>query len=467
MNRIVYVFALLVLANVTLCQLTATELSEIKTTTWSIADDAGKTISIIIKVTQMISLLMLLADVFSRWRGKPLFFGHALRFAFFIYGACTPWLLGGNQNYAPMGYRDANDFTLSHYFDQIYHGYFGSGHINVFHNDLQLNGTKYGFLYINILAVEILVFFLLKTAAWATEDGLAHGNWWSNFLASLKNVWFNFFAFPFLVWGVFFMKQHFVMLDEEDNGAVVTGRNHVTYWFSMLICVWMLIEVAMLLVRLVTVCSSGVETFPENDNRMLDGAINNVTPGEVITENCTNDAMFKQCAYMQQWWHKSAFNGMARYYNFVWTLRWMVFAVFSLIWYKNPRTLYIIYFFVNIFMICFTAACASSFRWAYGLILAEEVLIFLWHMFALINYLDYYGKRGMGKFWVHLGTWVIFWSFVVTWLLELVMLIGGATKNRNYFGRMPVATVAAEVDNKLPVVDSNQVAGNQAQDQRL
>jgi hypothetical protein len=55
---------------------------------------------------------MLLLDVYYRNKGKPLYFGHAMRFIFFLYGACCPWLIGGNENYAPLGYRKFNDGFL-------------------------------------------------------------------------------------------------------------------------------------------------------------------------------------------------------------------------------------------------------------------------------------------------------------------------------------------------------------------
>lgn len=101
-----YVLVLLCLTSFAMCdQLTAAELAEVKVTGTEIADDAGKVIASIIKVLQILAWFMLLADVFARYNGKPLFFGHAMRFLFFIYGACCPWLLGGNENYAPLGYR--------------------------------------------------------------------------------------------------------------------------------------------------------------------------------------------------------------------------------------------------------------------------------------------------------------------------------------------------------------------------
>jgi len=76
-------------------------------------------------------------------------------------------------------------------------------------------------------------------------------------------------------------------------------------------------------------------------------------------------------------------------------MRWVMFAVFSIIWYRFPRTLYIIYLIVNIGMIYITVAIKKSFRWAFGLILVEEIFILLWHFAALLSYLDYYGARKM------------------------------------------------------------------------
>jgi len=448
------VIALLLLASNTLSsQLTTAELAEVKTSTHSLADSAGITISTILKVFHLIAFLMLLLDVKARYNGTPLNYAHALRFIFFIYGSCCPWLLGGNENYAPAGYRGFNDNIFFHYFDLIYHGYFGFGYINCFNHNLKVDGQEYGFLYINILFFEILAFFILKTMAWAVSDELEENNRWSNFLASLKGMVFEFFAFPYCGWGVFFFKQHFVLSDLEDDGSVVTGRNDVVYWFSMLLALWMNYEVAMSCFELLMGNKDCLNNLSEEDLRVTHGRSKMLAPEAKLGQNidssggcsdrspvnCTTDALYEDYFLMVQHHFRSVHTNLSKFYNTIWIMRWVVFAVFSIIWYKYPRTLYLLFLVINLAMIGITVVIKKSFRWgfAFKLILVEEILVTLWHLAALVNYLDYYGSRGMSQFVIGLNTHIMFWSFLLTAAIEIALLVAGAVKNQEYFASFP------------------------------
>lgn len=57
-------------------------------------------------------------------------------------------------------------------------------------------------------------------------------------------MYLEFFGFPYAGWATFFFKQHFVMVDLEAQGKVVTGRNNITYWASMALAIWMTYETA-------------------------------------------------------------------------------------------------------------------------------------------------------------------------------------------------------------------------------
>ena len=77
------------------------------------ADSFGHAFATLIKVFHMIALLMCLGDCLSRYYGKPLHYTHVLRWAIFIYGACCPWLLGGNENFAPGSYRGTTELSTT------------------------------------------------------------------------------------------------------------------------------------------------------------------------------------------------------------------------------------------------------------------------------------------------------------------------------------------------------------------
>jgi hypothetical protein len=171
------------------------------------ADSFGHTFAVLIKIIQLFGFLMTAFDILYRWLyGKPLYLMHTLRFAIFTYGACCPWLLGGNENYVPLAYRGWNDRTFYHFFDLIYHGYLGSGYLNCFNNKLMVDGVSYGFQYINILPIEILLFMLGKAFEWTSRDGFLRRNKWVQFIWTLKGLYLEFFGFPYAGWATFFIK---------------------------------------------------------------------------------------------------------------------------------------------------------------------------------------------------------------------------------------------------------------------
>jgi hypothetical protein len=468
MNQNYKLLALLILAQVALSTVTPAQASDrvlaagdnVKVTSYEIADSSAQLIAILAKIIQVIAFFMLLSDVFARYNGKPRYFAHALRFIFFIYGACCPWLLGGNENYAPNGYRDLGDKLFFHFFDQIYHGYFGSLYIDCFTHDVKVNGTTYGFSYINILFVEILVFFILKTAAWATKDGLAKKDRWSHFLASLKGMYLEFFAFPFAGWAVFFFKQHFVLIDLADDNMKVTGRNTFVYWLSMGFAIYMTYEVALSCYELLEGNRDLYADLPQEDSRVSGGnqiQVDN-SNSDICSDNCTVDALYLQYWLMFQYHYKSSLNKVAQYYNTIWVLRWVVFAVFAIIWYKYPRTLYTLYLAINIGMIIVTIVAKQSFRFAFKFILVEEILVTLWHLAALINFIDYYGKENMSQFLTDVTSHVMLWSYIITILIEVVLLAMGAFKNAEYFNAFPQNTLQSE-DIRIDLQSKDELEG--------
>jgi hypothetical protein len=266
------------------------------------------------------------------------------------------------------------------------------------------------------------------------------------------------------------------MVDLEDEGKTVTGRNDVVYWFSMMLALWMNYEVAMSCLEFIEGSRDVLNDLPQEDQRVKGGhqQVPNTgrstttvesTPAEPVKtdrapENCTVDAMYNEYFLAFQFYYKSCHDFLSQYYNTIWVLRWVVFAVFSIIWYKFPRTLYILFFVLNVAMIFITLKIKKSFRWplAWTLILVEEVLVTLWHLAALINFVDYYGNRGMGQFLVNVNTHVMFWAYVFTVLIELILLVGGALVNKGYFSAFP-ETVAQSEDVKIEIQSQDELEG--------
>ena len=85
-------------------------------------------------------------------------------------------------------------------------------------------------------------FFLLKCMEKASERDFARKVRWIQFWVTIKSLYIQFFGFPFIFWGIFFIKQHFVLLDLEAQGITVDGRNDIVYWISMALALWMFYE---------------------------------------------------------------------------------------------------------------------------------------------------------------------------------------------------------------------------------
>jgi hypothetical protein len=203
------------------------------------AEGFGEVYSYIIKGIQMLALVMLCVDLICRYYGVKLYWMHVLRFCIFVYGACCPWLLGGNNNHAPQGYRGFMDKVGYHFFDLIYHGYWGTGYLSCFNHRLTVDGIPYGFNYINILPIEILLFMLGKAFVWSSWDEFHRKNRWVHCWSTIKGMYLEFYGFPYAGWATFFFKQHFDMIELEERGHVVDGRNDIVYWISMSLAIWM------------------------------------------------------------------------------------------------------------------------------------------------------------------------------------------------------------------------------------
>lgn len=454
------------------------------------ADSFGHAFATLIKVFHMIALLMLLGDCLSRYYGKPLHYTHVLRYAIFVYGACCPWLLGGNENYAPGSYRGWNDRTFFHFFDLMYHGYWGWGYLNCFNHKLTVDGKSYGFNYINILPIEILLFMLGKACEWTSQDSFGRRGRFIQLIASAKGMYLEFYGFPYAGWATFFYKQHFVMLELEAEGKVVDGRNDIVYWFSWALAIWMTFETARSVWEIYTGNRDSYCYFLQNDPRELrkqlglagtartdyekvaitEGRNNNdieiefqrkiqedldardISVGEAHwgsdlypdldshPDDCQYISVYIEYWFIYQHAFKSAYNVVAQYYFTIFVVRWVIFAIFAIVWYKYPITIYIIFLVLNLAMIAITIISKRSFRmWYFWWILGEEILVLLWHLSSLILMIDYYGKGTMKQGGVDFLSHLAFWPYVITVSFEFIMMWIPLFYNKEYYSHFKCA----------------------------
>jgi len=66
------------------------------------------------------------------------------------------------------------------------------------------------------------------------------------------------------------------------------------------------------------------------------------------------------------------------------------------------------------------------------MILAEEILVTIWHLAALILFIDYEGSRGMRKSAVDAMSHLMFWPYIITILLEVGMFVLPIFFNKEY-----------------------------------
>lgn len=344
-------------------------------------------------------------------------------------------------------------------------------------------------MYINILPIEILLFMLGKAFEWTSRDGFLRKNKWVQFIWTLKGLYLEFFGFPYAGWATFFLKQHFTLIDFANQGKIVEGRNDIVYWFSMALAIWMIFEVARSVYEIYTGNRDHFHEMPlhnpdeKNHHQIVESSKHkkieedkeeedeHSEPALPADPDCNPDDCQYIACYIEYWFiyqhnHQSAYNSLSQYYFTIWVCRWVIFAIFAILWFRLPRTLYIAFLVMNLLMIWLTVHCKKSFRWFhYYWILAEEILVTAWHLASLISFIDYYGSQGMRQGAVDFLSHVQFWCYVVTICVEFIMMFVPVFVNRAYFERYKKKELENKeeaLNNKLEMsgADSNRQVEN-------
>jgi hypothetical protein len=108
--------------------------------------------------------------------------------------------------------------------------------------------------------------------------------------------------------------------------------------------------------------------------------------------------------------------------------------------------LYIFFTVLNVLSIAFTVASRKSFRmFYYWCFLAEEILVTIWHVSALILYIDYYGERMLHQAAVDAFSHLMFWPYVATIVIEFVLMWVPLFYNVEYFSHFQIDTRLYEI----------------------
>ena len=142
-------------------------------------------------------------------------------------------------------------------------------------------------------------------------------------------------------------------------------------------------------------------------------------------------------------------NKLGKFYNFVWVFRWFLFIAIALMSFGKPRTAWLIFWVVDLFMIVYTVLCLNTFMNVAGiLILVEEILVLIWHFwifeFSVEGTSTSPWKTGTIKFW----SIVVLLCYILCMLIEIVLLFLGG--KMCFAPKTSMAGVA-----KTPTVNTN------------
>jgi len=118
-------------------------------------------------------------------------------------------------------------------------------------------------------------------------------------------------------------------------------------------------------------------------------------------------------------------NPIAKWYNFAFVTRWIVFLALSLLMDGKPRTSYTIFVILDVCLLAFSIVCLKSFMNCCGiLIVVEEVLVLIWHAIMMFWFYGAPNDRfeaGTVKFfsYVHLI------AYILCMIIEIILLFAG------------------------------------------
>ena len=178
--------ALCMLATSTLCAQATHDnrmLTKVSSVAWE-ESNMAEILGGLWKVTIIVCAILLVVDAVMRFGGSKLGASgmfHSVRFIWFIYGSSVVYNIARTT---PLAYREFMGNMYSEFFSQIYAGYFGSGFLNIFVNQITINGVvqstpvagEHNGLLQNALFVELIIFVGLRIGALIFSRGLKNGN---------------------------------------------------------------------------------------------------------------------------------------------------------------------------------------------------------------------------------------------------------------------------------------------------
>lgn len=212
--------------------------------------DMANFFGIIWVLGQFLCLILMLVDVYFRYKGKPKRWMGVYRFVIFAFGACTPNLIGIMYEGA---YRGFLGTMLKGFYESVYLGGFESAPSISLLPDVTNSGgavfKKY-FNYVNVNLIQLVLLIILGILCIVKrKDYLQKGNV-SNLIYMLFYIVAYFSVFPLVHWGLFFLKQAAKIYEWNEKFGTDFNRNTVHYIFAYFVMILAFIGVSLLWLRL-------------------------------------------------------------------------------------------------------------------------------------------------------------------------------------------------------------------------
>lgn len=215
------------------------------TLSWLKSDNSAPIIAFVAKILQVLSILIMIIDVVARLGGKNLNSMHLMRYVTFTFCASVPFVIGYQKEGYESFYRGTILKLLQEFYDTMYYGYFDTsrslGISFTLFPQIKRDEEEFGFVYVNILFVELVFYLLLAAFSYMTAFKLARRNKLAHFINSLRFVYGCSFGFIFVNSGVRWWKQsnQLQVLEKAGSKLEISGWS---YWLSWIMTIFMFAE---------------------------------------------------------------------------------------------------------------------------------------------------------------------------------------------------------------------------------
>lgn len=368
------------------------------------------------------------------------------RLYIFFFGATSCWLAGSVFPYA---YRNFLWGYFRNAFGYMYTWY-NAQPFDVLKPIYNTENTEYeGYIsIINQLLIIVIVLFILAILNIFFLGEQNENKKVGTLVGSIKLCIVLGFAFPFLIWGIAQLNQHRDIVEEVRDGNTWQYKNKPRYFINVAVAIWVLVETLVFIYR---VYQSANNIFKEHISKRFKYSVANTKnqirqsqkiettgfksrvgteaekPEDNSRKGCSITDIYNEIAFMFIDKKKAVKNQntYAVYYNSHFLIKWAAYAGISMYFIDYPITAYLIYCIVDVIFVIFTVMSMKEFIGFTGaLILANEVVLLLWHsiMFALL--LDNPYIQGEGKIneqWVKFLVLCVFVLFCLAFLVEIIL----------------------------------------------